>query len=200
MSVVLEQPQIDVSPVRRLWTMADLAALPDMLPTGDAKYELWEGELMFMSPPVDLPGTLQARISGLFLVFGEWEGHGRPFSEVGVVVSRDPDSVFGTDAAFCTTDQLPIQVTSERYLLTVPALVVEVRSKNESRPKMAAKVARYLAAGAQVVWVVDERDRTITIHRAEQEPQVLGVDDTLTAEGIIPGLSFPVNRIFQGLE
>ena len=70
-------------------------------------------------------------------------------------------------------------------------------SKNDTQPKVLSKVADYLTAGVQVVWVADPAKRTVTVHRQNQEPQVFAESDTLTAEEIIPGFQVPVRDLFQ---
>jgi Uma2 family endonuclease len=92
---------------------------------------------------------------------------------------------------------LPIRLSREGYLETIPDLVVEVRSPNDTQPEVLHKVQDYLTAGARVVWVADPQAQTITIHRRDQQPQVLAAPDTLTAEDIIPGFRVLVQDMFQ---
>jgi Uma2 family endonuclease len=185
---------------RRLLTTADLAVLPTDLPSGDVRYELEAGELRTLPLHDDAHGGVAARIAGLLHKQGEECGHGQGrVGEVGIVLGQGPDTVVGADACFLTSDQLPARRSREGYLLTVPALVVEVVSKNDRSQKMKDRVKAYLAAGARAVWVADPRPRTVTVHRADQSPVVLRETDSLTAEGIIPELSYPVHRLFDGL-
>jgi Uma2 family endonuclease len=182
-------------------TAADLAALPTDLPSGPARYELREGELRIMAPPGDEHGDVEFTISSLLWTYGQQQGHGRGRSgDSGIILRRDPDTVVGADAVFLTRDQLPPRRSPEGYLETIPALVVEVRSKNDTNTKVAEKVADYLAAGVRVVWVADPAQCTLTVHRPGEPPQELGVGDTLAAEGIIPGFAVPVARLFEGLD
>jgi Uma2 family endonuclease len=186
---------------RRPLTAADLAALPTNLPSGPVRYELREGELRIMAPPGDEHGTVEFTISLLLGIHGQEQGHGRGgCGDVGILLQRDPDTVVGADAVFLTRDQLPPRRSREGYLETVPALVVEVRSKNDTNAEVAEKAADYLAAGVRVVWVADPGRRVLTVHRPGQPPVVLGEGDTLTAEGIIPGFAVPVARLFEGLD
>jgi len=187
--------------VRRPLTAADLAALPTDLPSGPARYELREGELRIMAPPGDEHGAVELTISSLLWTYGQQQGHGRGgCGDVGILLQRDPDTVVGADAVFLTRNQLPPHRTREGYLETIPALVVEVRSKNDTNTEVAEKVADYLAAGVRVVWMADPAQRTLTVHRPGEPPQELGVGDTLTAEGIIPGFAVSVARLFEGLD
>jgi len=202
MSVVAEPGSTpEEQGARRTWTLADVAVLPEQLPTGPAMYEVWDGELRIMPPTGEVHGSLESRLSGVLLIHGEWEGHGRVAGgEVGVVIDTEPTTLFGADVVFCSSDQLPIRRSPEGYLLTAPAIVAEVRSKNDTVKEIRQKVQRYLDAGVRLVWVADAEKQTITAHRAGAEPQVLSRDDVLTAEGIIPSLQFPIRRLFEGLE
>jgi len=60
-----------------------------------------------------------------------------------------------------------------------------------------AKVAEYLAAGVQIVWVVDPRSKVVTVYRPGQDSSELHVGDVLTAEGVIPGFQAPVAELFD---
>jgi hypothetical protein len=57
---------------------------------------------------------------------------------------------------------LPIRRTPEGYLETIPELVVEVRSKNDTLAALEHRAQDYLLAGAAVVWVVDPISRNVS--------------------------------------
>jgi Uma2 family endonuclease len=187
---------------RGIWSSADLACLPDQLSSRPIHWELWDGELVAVAPPGYVHGSVVSRIAALLTMHGEWETGGvAAAGDVGVIVGPErPQSVFGADVVFLTREQLPARRSPEGYLLTVPALIVEVRSKNDRASRVRAKVARYLKAGARVVWVVEPDSETVTVHRSGTDPVTLRGDDALTAEGIVPPLNLPVRRLFEGLE
>ncbi|MCE9561831.1 MAG: Uma2 family endonuclease [Planctomycetes bacterium] len=180
------------SPVELLLTAADVAMLPRSLATTDVKYELHDGRLIVMAPPGGIHGRRQAKFSRYLLTEGEEKGHGEAYAEVGILLRRKPDHLVGCDAAFVTKAQLPTQYASEGYLLTIPALVVEVRSKNDTQPEIDAKVQEYLTAGVVLVWVADPDSRTVTAHRTNQPVKVFAASDTLTADGVIPAFAVAV--------
>ena len=181
----------------RLLTAADLAVLPDELPSGPAKYELHDGRLVVMAPPGDLHGAYEGNFCHALKAQGEHRGHGKARGEVGVVLRRNPDCIVGPDSVFIANRSLPVRRSPEGYLETIPDLVVEVLSKNDRPGEVAAKVAEYLAAGVRLVWVADPADRTVTAHRPEAAPVVLGEADALTCEDIIPGFRLPVADVFR---
>jgi Uma2 family endonuclease len=127
-------------------------------------------------------------------VQGEHAGLGKArCGEVSVILTRNPDHVFGADAVFISNRRLPIRRSTEGYLETIPDLVVEVRSKNDSLPALQRKAADYLQAGVIVVWVVDPINRNVVEHRSGVEPRTWTESDTLTVEDVISGFRLAVS-------
>jgi Uma2 family endonuclease len=184
--------------VPRLFTVADLAELPSELPSGPVLYELHHGRLITMPPPGDIHGAVQTKITSALYVQGELKGVGKARSvDVGIVLAQNPDHVFGADAVFITNASLPIRRSPQGYLLTIPELVAEIRSKNDTRAALERKGADYLAAGTKVYWMLDPIQRTVTEYRPGAEPRTYTEDDTLTVEDVIPGFSLSVRLALQ---
>lgn len=148
-----------------------------------------------MAPPGAGHGRRQAGIVAHLFAQGEQPGHGEVYAEVGVLLRRNPDHLRGPDAAFVASAQLPVLTSPEGYLLTVPALVVEVRSKNGTQPEIDEKVDDYLKAGALLVWVADPDARSITVYEPKKVPVTYGATDTLTTPAVIPGFSALVGDV-----
>jgi len=184
-------------PSRKLLTIADVAALPRTLPSGDVRYELDDGRLIIMPPPGDIHGAVQSNVVTQLKVQGEFRGLGRARAEVGLVLRTNPDRLTGPDAVFVTAALLPLKRSKEGYLETIPDLVVEVRSPNDTGPEVQAKVDEYLAAGVRVVWVADPKSQTVMAHRANQAPQAFGPFDSLTVPDVIPSFQIPVADLFR---
>ncbi|HEV3440660.1 MAG TPA: Uma2 family endonuclease [Gemmata sp.] len=130
-------------------------------------------------------------------MFGEDRGHGEARGEVGIVLQRNPDVLVGADAAFVLNKSLPVRRSPEGYLETIPELVVEVRSKNDFRPEIAAKNAEYFDAEVELVWVIDPDARTVTAHRRGVPDHTFQQTDTLTCH-LIPGFAVPIAHLFTG--
>ncbi len=190
-------PELPFDSVLRLLTVADLAELPSDLPSGPVLYELDNGRLIVMAPPGDTHGAVESNLATQLKVQGEWRGLGKArCGDVAVILWRNPDRVVGADAAFIANSSLPIRVSKEGYLETIPDLVVEVRSKNDSLPEVERKVNDYLHAGVRVVWVADPAVQTVTAYRPGRPPQPFLADDTLTVEDVIPGFRLAVRDAF----
>lgn len=91
----------------------------------------------------------------------------------------------------------PVKLTPEGYLETIPQLVVEIRSKNDSARDMADRVADYLKAGVVVVWVVEPATETVTEHRNGEAVKSCQRDETLRCEDVIPSFKLTLAELFQ---
>lgn len=185
------------APVARLLTSADLAAMPDQLPSGPVDFELHQGRLVLMSPPGRRHCNLQARIASALISQGEERGHGEAGTEGGVILSKNPDTVVGPDALFVAKRSMPIRESPEGYLETIPELIVEIRSKNDTLAEFNRKVADYFQAGVQLVWMVDPQSKTVAEHRPGAATRKLTVADTLQCDDIIPGFALSLAEFFK---
>jgi Uma2 family endonuclease len=193
-------PEIDIpiQPAHRPLIVSDLEAFPSELPSGPVDYELDDGRLvLIMAPPGDAHGAAQLNIGAYLKFWGEFKGHGQARTETGLILWRGPDRVVTPDVMFAATKSLPLRTSPEGYWETIPELVVEVRSKNDSSNFLRRKVEHYLKAGVAVVWIVEPELESITIHRQSGAAATLSMDGVLTLEGIIPDFALPVADVFR---
>lgn len=180
---------------RRLFTVADLPRFPRSVASGDVSWELLDGVPVAMSPP----GYRHGRIGGLVVAelhaHAERRGLGEVGDETAIILRRNPDRVVGADAVFLLAASLPPRLSPEGYLETIPELVIEVRSKNDSDAEVTAKVGEYVAAGVRAVWVLDPDGATVSVHVPAAAPVAFGPVDTLTSP-LLPGFAVPVARLF----
>ncbi len=75
---------------------------------------------------------------------------------------------------------------------------MEVVSPTRYRPEMGAKARRYLAAGARLVWIVWPKYEQVDVWRpgADQPSVTLGSGDLLDGLDVLPGFTYPVDRLF----
>ncbi len=182
-------------PRSRLFTVAEVAMLPERLGNSDVKYELYRGELVIMAPPGGEHARRQHMI-GRVLQRAEDLGLGVAYSEVGVILHLDPDTLYGPDAAFVLKASLPVKYTREGYIDTLPEIIVEVKSKNDTDPKFRSKCADYLEAGVKVVWWIDPYKKTLLSVSADGREQSFGVADTLICD-LLPGFTVPLAMLFD---
>jgi Uma2 family endonuclease len=78
-----------------------------------------------------------------------------------------------------------------------PDVAVEIVSPGDRRADVQRKVDEYLTGGCPLVWVVNPRERSITVHRRVLPPVRLSGDDTLDAGDVMPGFACAVRAIFE---
>jgi Uma2 family endonuclease len=186
-----------VDPILRRFTIADLAAMPDEVPSGTVKYELDNGRLIATSPPDVAHGSCHIRLVAALHSHCNERELGEVLMSVGVILWRKPDRCVGPDITFISRGRLPPKVSPEDYLETIPELIVEIRSKNDTIAYLDRKVSDYLKAGARVVWIVDPGTKTVVEHRPIAAPKTLDIADVLTCDDIIPGFQLSLAELFK---
>jgi Uma2 family endonuclease len=73
-----------------------------------------------------------------------------------------------------------------------PELAIEVLSKGNTKKEMADKLVDYFNAGAWLVWYIDPKARTVTVHEASDRVTVLRGEDRLTGGEVLPGFEVSV--------
>jgi len=166
------------------------------LPNDNLRNELVMGELRTMSPTGFEHG-------GTVIVFGgSLDSHvrmhrlGRVVGEVGFKLTTDPDTVRAPDVAFVRRERLPDSPV-RGYWPGAPDLVVEVISPNDLYTEVDEKVAEWLEHGTLVVFVVNPRRKVVAVHRPKQPVVILGIEDILDAEDVVPGWSLAVRDLFD---
>ena len=115
-------------------------------------------------------------------------------AETGFILARDPDTVRAPDFAFTRRGREAAEVRG--FVPGAPDLAVEVLSPDDRPGYVREKVAEWLEAGALAVWVVDPRDRTVTVHDPEERPSVFGEGDVLPGGDLLPGFELAVRDVF----
>ena len=167
------------------------------LPDDNCRYALVRGELQRMTPAgfrhgavvvnLTVPVGQHVRKHRLGIVCG---------AETGFVLERNPDTVLAPDLAFVRRARMPASGVPASFWDGAPDLAVEVLSPGDSRRETAAKVSAWLSAGAQVVWVADPRDASVTVHEPDRPARRLGASDVLDGAPLLPGLRIPVAEVF----
>lgn len=116
--------------------------------------------------------------------------------DTGFVLERAPDTVRAPDVAFVLAGRLPDPLPNGFGDLA-PDLVVEVRSPNDRPGALLSKVGEYLAAGTQLVWVIDPAHTSVTIYRADGTVAAVGINETVSGESLLPGFSVSVGDLFS---
>ena len=106
----------------------------------------------------------------------------------------------GPDVAFVHRDRFPNgKLPTESYPSIAPNLVVEVLSEGNTRGEMNRKRLEYFHAGVQLIWIVDLANRTVAIYRSSSSFRLVGEDDLMNGEDVLPGFECKVQDFFVDL-
>lgn len=177
----------------------ELMALPD----DRSMYEMVEGRLVRMSPTNGGDSWIGMRLGSWVTAHVEERQLGLVTGADGEYVLSGPDepmTAFAPDVAFVRAGRHPAPGSPNFHRIwhVAPDLVVEVVSPNQSRPAMAEKARRYLAAGVRLLWMVWPRRRQVDVWRPGSDSPVatLGENDFLDGLDVLPGFTHPVGRLF----
>jgi Uma2 family endonuclease len=165
---------------------------------GEGTYELVRGEVVQMPPPMPEHGVVCGNAAGILWDYGRRSGHGYALSnDSAVLTERDPDTVRGTDVCFYTHARWPRSQVGNTLPPVPPDLAVEVVSPGDRPAEILRKVAEYLAAGVQLVWVIYPKRRCVAVYRPDQEePTVFKEGEFLENFPELPGFRCPVADLF----
>ncbi len=182
-------------------TIAQMQALPD----DNWQYELVDGRL------VRMPGSgnkASAIAANLIIALGTFV---RP-RKLGRVTGADGEydltpagaaleTALIPDVAFVRAGRLQPLDSKEANAIPhlAPDLVAEVASPYQSRPAMADKARRYLAAGVRLAWIVWPDVKQIDVWRPGSDAPVvtLTIVDQLDGLDALPGFTHPVADLFS---
>ena len=176
----------------KLMTAEDLECMED----DGWRHELIRGELIQIPLGSFLHSKIAAWIGTLLSVhvcaqrLGDVTG-----ANGGYILSRNPDVVVAPDAAFVRADRLPEEFPT--YLELAPDLVVEVVSPSDRMNDVTDKVMLYLDAGTQLVWVVQPRFKTVTVHYPDRTTKTFTSADELDGGDVLPGFQLRVSDLFS---
>lgn len=174
-----------------LMTAEDLLNMPD----DGYRHELIKGELLTMSPS----GYEHGRVAGnLTVLLGQYvraKGIGDICAaETGFKLESNPDTVRAPDIAFVPHEQVGIR--SVGFGSGAPHLAVEVLSPDDRKTKVEQKTLQWLASGAQSVWLVNPKKRTVEVIHADGQRKLFHESDELV-DDTVPGFRVTVSKIFE---
>ncbi len=162
----------------------------------DKRTELVRGRLLVRDPGGARHGAVAMRLGYRIMAHVEAHDLGRVYAaETGFKIESNPDTVRAPDVAVIARDRLP-EVEPRGYPSWVPDLAVEVLAYDDHPADTLEKVAQWLRAGVRLVWVVDSERRNARVYRADGSESLLGADDALEGEDLLPGFRCPLAELW----
>lgn len=168
------------------------------LPAEDGyRLELSRGRLVREPAPGLRHSGLAGKIYRLLWSCGDEGRRGQPFFDAGFLLTADPPTVRVPDVAFLRSERIPEGGLPERFGEGAPDLAVEILSSSDSASGMQRKALDYLDAGAELVWVVDPSEQTVTVYRSPGDIRILSAGDALEDSAILGDARIPVRELFE---
>jgi len=185
--------RIPTTEPNKLYTVEEFEQLPEFW----ERYELIDGRLVKKLANI-IHGSIARKIMFAYNDFdramriGEVAG-----ADVNVKIEEHWDPA--PDVSFWRASRRPLRVKGSA---PYPDLCAEIWSGSDLRTKMnqtiaRRKIARYLAAGVEIVWAINPDTKMVEVHRLDQQPQILGISDELDGENVIPGFKMAVKDLFE---
>ena len=148
-------------------------------------------------------GWQESLLAGVLL---QWLRNYLDESKLGVVTGADGmtrlfgDTVRGPDVAFVAWDRLPGGgIPNDPIPELVPNFVIEVLSIGNTYSEMSRKRREYFHAGVQLLWMVDPRERTVTIYRSSNDAEVVR-EGEISGEHVLPHWRVDCDELFGKLD
>src|SRR3989442_15746182 len=117
--------------------------------------ELVRGQLIVREPPGTHHGAIAANLAYYLGAFVRQHGSGTVFAQdTGFKIASDPDTVRAPDVAFLGRERAGA-IRVRGYAAAAPDLLAGILSPDDTAAEVLAKVADWLRAGTEIVWVVD---------------------------------------------
>ena len=103
------------------------------------------------------------------------------------------------DAAFVSAEKWPFGKRPPRttYWKMVPDLAIEVVSPSDTMHEVLEKVEEYFQVGVRQVWLILANVEKVYAYESPTSVRILGIDDVLEVETLIPGFRLSLRTLFQ---
>src|SRR5947209_2700286 len=140
----------------------DMALVPD----DGYRYELWDGELVRMSPSKRRHAVSAGRLVRHLSVYLEHNPIGEISIAEGGFRAGPKQTLHCPDVGY-TSNERAAQAPLDEFYPFAPDIAVEVWSPDNTERGMRRKAANYMAHGSRLVWLLRPQDRTVRVYRPD---------------------------------
>ena len=156
------------------------------------------GEILIMTPTVTDSGFINLRIS---LALGNWaeeDGRGQ-VSDSSTGFKLPNGAVRSPDAAWVSHAKWNALSKAERkgFARICPEFVIELTSPSDRISDVKKKVAEeWIPQGVELAWLIEPKERRVTIFRPGQEAEVLENPTSVQGTGCVAGFELVMERVW----
>lgn len=148
------------------------------------------GNLITMPPTGGISGNREAAAISFLYVHVQGQNLGAVFSS-STRFRLANTAVRSPDAAFVAKGRLPDNwdQQEDNFISVVPDFVIEIRSKTDSLEGLKEKMQEYIENRVRLGWLIDRKNKTAYVYRADGSITQYPESATLSGEGIVPGFT-----------
>ncbi|MBW4444532.1 MAG: Uma2 family endonuclease [Plectolyngbya sp. WJT66-NPBG17] len=149
-----------------------------------------DGSLLTMPPTGGISGDREAAAISFLYVHVHGQELGNVFSSsTGFRLANT--AVRSPDAAFVAKGRLPQDwdQQEDKFIAIAPDFVIEIRSKTDSLEGLKEKMQEYIENGVRLGWMIDRKNKTVFVYRADGSITQYPETATLSGEDVVPGFT-----------
>lgn len=156
------------------------------------------GEILIMTPAGSKTDLLNARVSEALSKWARDDGRGVAFGPSGGFTLpngavRSPDAAWASNLRW---DALS-EAQQDGYAPLCPEFVIELFSPSDRIKSARAKMRdEWIANGAELAWLIEPKERRVTVYRPGQDAEVLDNPTSVQGTGCVAGFELVMHRVW----
>ncbi|MEC4804843.1 MAG: Uma2 family endonuclease [Jaaginema sp. PMC 1079.18] len=157
-----------------------------------------KGELIVNPPTGWETGKQNSSISGELYLW--WRNAGEPGEvfDSSTAFTLPNNAIRAPDAAWVSPERCDALTDAQKatFAPVCPDFVMELRSTSDTLKSLQEKMQEYLENGAKLGWLINPKNRTVTVYREGLETEVLDNPSQLSGEEVLPGFVLDLRRVW----
>ncbi|MBL8175517.1 MAG: Uma2 family endonuclease [Bryobacterales bacterium] len=157
-----------------------------------------DGEITIMPPNYPKTSKKNSRIVAQLSMWSDEDGRGEMLDSSGGFVLAN-GARRAADACWIRKERVAAlpAIQREKFYRLCPEFLIELRSAHDRMRKLRAKMEEYMANGAQLAWLIDPFENTVTIYRPGLPPEILDKPAAVRGEGPVEGFVLDLSKIWD---
>jgi Uma2 family endonuclease len=156
------------------------------------------GEIIVMSPTWTEGAGRESDVGTELAIWARTDGRGRYYGPNAGFTLPD-SSVRAADAHWVSWERWNALSPQQQagFARICPDFVIEIRSATDRLRPLQEKMEMWIANGAELAWLIDPLEKSITIYRPNQSPEHLTNPTSAQGTGPIAGFELVLSRIWE---
>lgn len=156
-----------------------------------------DGDVITLPPTGFKTSDRNAEITTQLRVWAKKDKNGKTTGSNGGFILKN-GAVYAPDASW--TDKKRLEKFSaeelKKFLPLCPDFVIELRSESDNLTDLQNKMAEYVENGARLGWLIDPKNKRVSIYRTSGEVKILDNSKTVSGEDVLVGFELDLTEIW----